>query len=495
MEYQDELERMRDRKIRKDAKPQRHTSAKSQNVQQEQRRAAISRKKRKRNLLMAGILAAAALIGMGFYYVKYKVMEGYWTIAVYGVDSRDGKLGKGSLSDVEMIGVIDRKTGEIKLVSVYRDTYMEIDSDGNYNKINQAYFRGGPDQATTALERNLDLKIDDYATFNWKAVAEAINILGGIELEISDSEFKYINGFITETVNSTGIGSVHLEHPGMNRLDGVQAVSYARLRLMDTDYNRTARQRKVISLAMEKAKQADFSVLNNILVTVLPQISTSIGIDDLIPLAKNAKKYSIGASDGFPFSRGEAFIGKKDAVIPLTLESNVTQLHSFLYGTENYQPSARVKKISAKIADDSGMGEVAENAPKAHTGGGSSKGTETKATVPHVEEASSVAESTVEETSEAETESSEKVETEADPVQESLDEKTGPGINMKETTAQFEKPTPPANENQNTPPMPPQPETPVKPQAPAEVTQVPPEAPSIPAESSESPGPIGPGVN
>ena len=105
-----------------------------------------------------------------------------------------------------------------------------------------------------ALERNLNLHIDDYATFNWKAVVDAINVLGGVDIEISDKEFAYINSFITETVNSTGVGSYQLEHSGMNHLDGVQAVAYARLRLMDTDFNRTERQRKVLGQAMEKAK-------------------------------------------------------------------------------------------------------------------------------------------------------------------------------------------------------------------------------------------------
>lgn len=95
-------------------------------------------------------------------------------------------------------------------------------------------------------------KIDDYAAFNWKAVAEAINVLGGIDLEITPAEFKYINGFITETVNSTGIGSTQLKQAGANHLDGVQAVAYSRLRLMDTDFQRTERQRKVIALALEK---------------------------------------------------------------------------------------------------------------------------------------------------------------------------------------------------------------------------------------------------
>lgn len=323
--------------------------------------------KRKKKVLMVEFAILFVLLAGVFFFMK-KGSTGYWTIAVFGVDSRDGSTEKGALSDVAMLCVIDRKTGEMKLVSIYRDTYLQIDDKGTFHKINEAYFKGGYKQAVSALERNLDLKIDDYATFNWKAVADAINILGGIDLELTDSEFKYINSFITETVNSTGIGSVQLKNAGMNHLDGVQAVAYARLRLMDTDYKRTARQRKVISLAMEKTKQADFGVLNNILITVLPQISTSIGIDDLIPIAKNVGKYHLGASDGFPFSRGEAKISKRACVVPLTLESNVTQLHQFLYGVEGYEPSGTVKKISAQIAKDSGMGEVAENAPKVHAG-------------------------------------------------------------------------------------------------------------------------------
>ncbi len=323
-------------------------------------------KKKKRRFWLLKILLLIAVLAAGYFVYKYKQTgTGYWTVAVFGVDSRDGNLEKGALSDVEMICVIDRGTGNIKLVSVFRDTYLEINPDGTYHKINEAYFKGGHEQAVQALERNLDLTIDDYATFNWKAVADAINILGGIDLEISDSEFKYINSFITATVESTGIGSHHLEHAGMNHLDGIQAVAYARLRLMDTDYNRTARQRLVIQLAMNKAKEADLKTLTSLVQAILPQISTSIGIDDLLPMARNIKKYHIGETGGFPFSRGETHIGKRDCVIPLTLESNVIQLHQLLYGTENFQPSETVKQISAKVASDSGMGEVAENAPEA----------------------------------------------------------------------------------------------------------------------------------
>ena len=313
------------------------------------------RKHRKTKFCM-WILFFVALVG-GLFLFKKSREDGYWTIAVYGVDSRDGNVGKGALADVQILCSINRKTGEIRLASVFRDTYLKIDQEGNYNKINAAYLLGGREQAGEALKENLDLHIEDYATFNWKSIAEAINILGGIDLEITEKEFAYINSFITETVESTGVASTHLEHGGMNHLDGVQAVAYARLRLMDTDFNRTERQRKVLGLAMEKAKQADFNTLRILVGTVFPQISTSVGVDDLLVMAKDVKKYYIGQTSGFPFSHSEMNIGKKDCVIPTTLESNVIQLHAFLYDDTQFTPSWTVKNISKKIAEDSGLYE------------------------------------------------------------------------------------------------------------------------------------------
>ena len=298
-------------------------------------------------------------------------MKGYWTIAVFGVDSRDKALTKSTNADVNIIANINQDTGEIKLVSVYRDSYLSISEDGSYNKINMAYFQGGPQQAVSALNRNLDLNITDFVTFNWKAVADAINILGGVDIELSKAEFYYINSFITETVQVTGIGSNHLKSAGMNHLDGVQAVAYARLRMMDTDYARTERQRKVIAQAFEKAKKADFETLRVIIGTVFPQIATSVGVDDLVMNAKNISKYYLGETTGFPQARGDANMGKKGAcVIPQTLESNVIQLHNFLFGDEAYMPSALVKKYSAKISADSGMYKEGKYVDKVGTEGG-----------------------------------------------------------------------------------------------------------------------------
>ena len=197
---------------------------------------------------------------------KEQAMKGYWTVALFGVDSRDSSVGKGNMSDVIIICNINQETEEIKLVSLFRDTYLNVDDKNGYNKINQAYFRGGPKQAVEALNRNLDLEINDYATFNWKAVADAINILGGVDVELSKAEFYYINAYITETVESTGVGSYQLKSAGPNHLDGIQAVAYARLRKMDTDFARTERQRKIIQLSFDKLRQANFSVVNNVII-------------------------------------------------------------------------------------------------------------------------------------------------------------------------------------------------------------------------------------
>ncbi len=284
-------------------------------------------------------------------------MKGYWLIAVFGLDSgTNDTISRGNRSDVNMIACVNQDTGEVKLVSLYRDTYMKI-GDNDYRKFNMAYSTGGPEQALKMINENLDLNITEYITFNWKAVADGINILGGIDLEITKSEFKFINAFISETVQETGVGSYQLKAPGMNHLDGIQAVAYGRLRLMDNDYKRTERQRKVIELVAEKAKAADYAVLNQILVVCLEQVMTNLTFEDLTSVALNAQKYYISETAGFPFDKGEANLGgnRGACVIPKTLESNVSQLHQFFFGDENYVPTDAVKKISQKIASDSGV--------------------------------------------------------------------------------------------------------------------------------------------
>ncbi len=402
------------------------------------------RRKRKHPFLkLVLFLILVVLVGnVAWSFISPYLGSRYWTIAVFGVDSRDGNLDEGALSDVIMVASVDKRSGDVKLCSVYRDTYSRIDRDNNYHKINEAYFKGGHTQAIQALEDNLDLKVDDYITFNWSAVAKAITALGGVDLEISDAEFYYINAFITETVNSTGLGSVQLEHAGMNHLDGVQAVAYGRLRLMDTDFNRTARQRKVLSLALDKAKTASAKTLVNVASYVFPEVSTSMGLSDVTTLARNVRKYNLAETSGFPFARTTKKIRKMDCVIPATLSSNVVELHQFLYGTEDYQPSETVKTISAHISEISGVYDAAEDAPEATVGGGSVGKTASKETAKQTETAARAAEteesSTEEESTEETTEESSEEESTEDKEMETVEEpgRKTEGSESREETAE-----------------------------------------------------------
>ncbi|RKW39686.1 MAG: hypothetical protein D8H95_38140 [Lachnospiraceae bacterium] len=301
---------------------------------------------------------------------KLQEMRGYRNIALFGVDSRDNSVGKGNRSDVIIICSIDQATGDIKLVSVYRDTYLDVGKN-SFQKATHAYSYGGPARAVKMLNDSLDLNITDYVTFNWKAVATAINILGGVDIEITKPEFKYINSYITETVKGTGIGSVQLKAPGMQHLDGVQAVAYARLRYMDTDYQRTERQRKVIELAFEKAKKADLKTLNDLLGNMLSMVATNLTWQDGLDVINDFGKYNLKDTAGFPFKFDDMTLGTKGfIVVPVNLESNVLELHKYLFGDENYEVSAKVKAYSDRISSDTGVYKDGDSIKRVKTSGG-----------------------------------------------------------------------------------------------------------------------------
>ena len=301
---------------------------------------------------------------------KLAEMRGYRNIAVFGVDSRDSSVGRGNRSDVIIICSIDQPNGEIQLVSVYRDTYLDVGKN-SFQKATHAYSYGGPARAVKMLNDRLDLNITDYITFNWKAVATAVNILGGVDIDITPAEFKYINSYITETVKGTGIGSVQLKAPGMQHLDGVQAVAYARLRYMDTDYQRTERQRKVVELAFEKAKKADPKTLNDLLGNVLSMVATNLTWQDGLDVINDIGKYKLVDTQGFPFKKDDMTKGTKGfIVVPIDLVSNVVKLHSYLFGDENYEASAKVKAYSERISEDTGFYKDGDKVKRVKTNDG-----------------------------------------------------------------------------------------------------------------------------
>lgn len=287
--------------------------------------------------------------------VKLETMKGYFTIAIFGVDSRTGDVGKGNNSDINIIANVNVETGDIKLVSVYRDTFLNITDGGSYGKMNAAYMYGGPVGAVKALNKNLDLNIENYVTFNWKAVANAIDLLGGIDIEITRAEFRYMNSFIHETCRSTGIfydnpAAMYIHSYGPLHLNGVQAVAYGRLRLMDSDFQRVDRQRRVIIECLKAAKKMSFVQLSAILDMVLPQIAYDFDMSQVLTLARNISGFNVSETIGFPTNFSQQEMGKSgDCIIPKTLAGNVTKLHSTVFNDEGYSPSSAVHTYSNRI--------------------------------------------------------------------------------------------------------------------------------------------------
>lgn len=284
-------------------------------------------------------------------------LDKYTTIAVFGLDNRKaGNLSRGN-SDVIMLFSINEKTKEVKVASVYRDTYLDITNDKGYNKANAAYAYGGPAQAINMLNTNLDLDIKDYVAIDFKSVATAIDLLGGVEITVTDQEAFWMIGHINETAAITGKPAHQLNGGGTYILDGVQATAYARVRqTTGWDFKRTERQRLVVQKMVEKAQKSDLSTINKIIDEVFPLVETSLTQTDILMLAKDAFSYSMGETCGFPFDKQGKNVGKvTDTQVPLDLKSNVEKLHAFLYENEDYEVSSMVQLISDEIVEKTGL--------------------------------------------------------------------------------------------------------------------------------------------
>lgn len=219
---------------------------------------------------------------------KMEVPKGITSIALFGIDSREEDF-KGN-SDSIMIITIDAEHKAIKLVSVVRDSLVEIEGHG-YAKINAAYCLGGAPLAIKTLNQTFDLAITDYATVDFMSMASIIEAVGGIEADLSEEEVKYANKVIFEMAWSRGAKQTYIEEAGPQTLNGVQAVAYARIRMTATasgennDYGRTERQRYVMEQLFQKALEMDIAKYPMLIRTLLPCMETSLSYEDIFYLA------------------------------------------------------------------------------------------------------------------------------------------------------------------------------------------------------------------
>lgn len=326
-------------------------------------------------ILLMLVLFIAGMLGGAYWYVNDKLgkmqqveikeedlnideqveenLTGYRNIAIFGVDSRSSSLGKGNRSDCIMIASINNATKEVKLASVYRDTYLQIEGYG-LDKVTHAYSYGEAPLALSALNTNLDLNIKEFVTVNFDAVAEAVDLLGGVDINVEENEINYLNMYQYETSKVTGKEIVKVTKSGLQTLNGVQAVSYGRIRYTEGgDYKRTERMRDVLTAMLKKLQTKSIGEINSLLDKILPKVYTNIEASSIISEIPSITKYKITKSIGWPYeTRGitmDRWYG-----IPITLESNVQKLHQELFNEPDYVVSTTVKNISNKIINKTG---------------------------------------------------------------------------------------------------------------------------------------------
>lgn len=356
-------------------------SQQQRRIHEEKKRRYQQRKKRKKRrlriLLFLELLIILCAVLYGLYYYMFSNVQrtkepldvvvnsfqdenskNYRLIGLFGVDSQTNELGKGNRSDAMIVASINQKTKEVKLLSIYRDTYVNVDreSGSELTKLTHAYAYGGPQLAVSTINQNLDLAISDYITVNFKALADTVDLLGGVDLDIQEAELGNLNAYIGNMNKINGGNSPKLKHGGLQTLDGNQAVAYCRIRYVgDGDFRRTERQRAVLQEIVKKAKHTNPITLTKIVNQVLPQTLTSLDSLEVLSLAKDIFRYEIVDTKGFPFDTYGTKIGGVYYGVPRTLESNVIEGHNYLFDTKDFVPSSTVKEISNKIINYTGI--------------------------------------------------------------------------------------------------------------------------------------------
>lgn len=287
-------------------------------------------------------------------------LKGYRNIALFGIDTRaDDYNDHGNRSDCIMIASINKETNDVKLLSVYRDSFLEVEENGKtkIDKVTHAFSYGGAQNSLLALNKNLGLNIKEYMTVNFDAVVAAVDALGGIEINIESNEINYINMYIDST--PTTKGSKHVTSAGKQTLTGAQALSYGRIRYTaGADYKRTERMRNVLAAMMDKAKKISIPQLLDVAAKILPKVSTNIDQNEILGLVPTLAKFNISKSTGWPYTIAGATIDGVWYGVPTTLESNVLKLHKEIFGDEDYEVPEEIKNISKKIIEKSGKTEA-----------------------------------------------------------------------------------------------------------------------------------------
>ena len=300
-------------------------------------------KRLKRVLALIGVLVIALLVFAGYNFWKITShldrvdtddknfaidagvadsLSGYRNIAILGSDARKGEGYEGSRTDAILVLSINK---------------------------------GGGMDTTRALNRNLDLNIQEYVVFNWKAVADTVDTLGGIEVDVKKKELKDLNHYGKETGKNVGKKFHKVKHAGVQTLDGVQATTYCRIRKNSGgDTGRAKRYKKIVEGVMKKAVTQPWKA-DELAETVMPQIRTNMSQMQLSTLMLKMRGMDMKKGIAWPKSYYGGIVGGVWYAVPTTLNSNVKKLHKKAFAQEDYKPSKTVRKISKQIVNETGI--------------------------------------------------------------------------------------------------------------------------------------------
>lgn len=257
--------------------------------------------------------------------------EDPFTVLFIGVDT-SGKAGR---SDVMMLARIDPDAGTVRLVSFLRDLYVTIPGHGK-DRLNAAYFYGGEELLLKTLEENFGVSAGHTVTAHFPTLVQAVDLLGGVEADITESERQQLNKILEDYNRQVGLAADDglLETAGEHLLNGRQALSYCRIRKIDSDFQRTGRQQRILGSAAEKLMQMKLFDLLKLAVTLLDEVETDLTLADLAALAPllGCETLDIqGAHVPFDGAYADETIGGMMVLTP-DLSANRSQLKRFLEG-------------------------------------------------------------------------------------------------------------------------------------------------------------------
>lgn len=251
-------------------------------------------------------------------------------IALFGVDAPNGQAGR---SDADLILTIDKKHHKLKLTSIMRDSYVDVKGHG-MTKLTHAYAYGGPELALNTINTNFDLAIDKFITVNFTSLPKVIDKLGGVDINLTPGDLKYMNGYIKNLDNINKTDSPEVNSTGMHHLDGTQALAYCRIRYDGGDQRRTERQRTVLEAVLEKMKDTPATQYPGILNELLPLVTTNISSNEFISLGKDILDTGATQFEDLKVPCDKHEDGKMiNGVYYMTydLQAETKELHKFIY--------------------------------------------------------------------------------------------------------------------------------------------------------------------